>query len=109
MSNTNNTDNQSLLLANSQSLQTVQNQLKNIASHKKKTQIVEKTIIALPDDTRMYSSIGKVFIPKTKEQVKSMCTTDIKELDETFMTLLKKKGYFEKQIVELQKQQMQNK
>ena len=100
-------DNQTLLIANSQSLQNVQNQLKTIASHKKKTQVVEKTILAMPDNITCYSSVGKVFIPKTKDQVKDMCKTDVKELDQTFMDLLKKKSYYEKQIVELQKQQMQ--
>eukprot|EP00834_Sanchytrium_tribonematis_P001219 NODE_27_length_39007_cov_1.590650.p34 type:complete len:106 gc:universal NODE_27_length_39007_cov_1.590650:16120-16437(+) len=97
-------DQQTVLMATAQSLQNVQGQLKTIASHKKKTQIVEKTILALPDDTQFYSSVGKVFLPKTKDNVKGMCKTDIKELDETFMGLLKKKDYFEKQIVELQKQ-----
>ena len=108
MSSQTQSDAQTMLYANSQNLQNIQSQLKTIASHKKKTQIVEKTILALPDNTNMYSSVGKVFIPKTKDNVKNMCATDIKELDDTFMSLLKKKTYYEKQIMDLQKQQLQN-
>ena len=91
-------------MASSQSLQTVQNQLKTVASQKKRTQIVEKSIKTMPTTTQMYSSVGKVFIPKTQPEVLEMCKVDVKELDENFMALLKKKEYFEKQITELQRQ-----
>ncbi|RVE63438.1 hypothetical protein OJAV_G00136220 [Oryzias javanicus] len=72
-------------------------QLTRVQKHAKLT---HTQISSLPDNTRLYEGVGRMFILQSREEINNMLTDKQKTVDEKIKELEQKKVYLERSVKE---------
>ncbi|XP_012535191.1 prefoldin subunit 1 isoform X2 [Monomorium pharaonis] len=75
-------------------------QIGKLRGTKQRTELTMKEIGTLPNDTRMYESVGRMFLLNKMNNVKDNLETRIKTSDEKIKTLENNKAYLQRSLKE---------
>jgi len=73
-------------------------QIDSLSKEKRKIELTEKEIGALPEDTRLYRSVGRMFLFKPKPDVMQILKNEHKDADSKIKELEAKKTYLERSV-----------
>ncbi|XP_071759629.2 prefoldin subunit 1 [Centroberyx gerrardi] len=75
-------------------------QIDQLIRVQKHAKLTHAEITALPDNTRMYEGVGRMFILQSKEEINNQLTDKQKTADEKIKELEQKKSYLERSVKE---------
>nr|XP_046266533.1 prefoldin subunit 1 isoform X1 [Scatophagus argus] len=75
-------------------------QIDQLTRVQKHTQLTHAEITTLPDNTRLYEGVGRMFILQSKEEINNQLMDKQKTADEKIKELEQKKVYLERSVKE---------
>ncbi|CAL1572532.1 unnamed protein product [Knipowitschia caucasica] len=75
-------------------------QIEQLSKVQKHAQLTHHEISVLPDNTRLYEGVGRMFILQSKEEINNQLTDKQKTADEKIKELEQKKQYLERSVKE---------
>lgn len=75
-------------------------QIEQLSRVQKHAQLTHKEISALPDNTRLYEGVGRMFILQSKEEINNQLMDKQRTADEKIQELEQKKQYLERSVKE---------
>jgi len=73
-------------------------QIDALGKEKRKIELTQNEIGALPEDTKLYQSIGRMFLYKPKPGIMQVLKTEYKEAESKISELEAKKTYLERSV-----------
>uniref|UniRef100_A0A8C6SLK6 Prefoldin subunit 1 n=1 Tax=Neogobius melanostomus TaxID=47308 RepID=A0A8C6SLK6_9GOBI len=75
-------------------------QIEQLSRVQKHAQLTHKEISILPDNTRLYEGVGRMFILQSKEEINNQLMDKRRTADEKIQELEQKKQYLERSVKE---------
>ncbi|XP_036404616.1 prefoldin subunit 1 [Megalops cyprinoides] len=75
-------------------------QIEQLSRMKKHANLTHAEITSLPDSTRMYEGVGRMFVLQSKEDIRGQLVEKQKTADEKIKELEQKKTYLERSVKE---------
>ncbi|KAL4659795.1 prefoldin subunit 1 [Arapaima gigas] len=91
---------QSKMIDTQQKVKLADLQIEQLTRVKKHANLTHAEIAMLPDSTRMYEGVGRMFILQSKSEINSQLTEKQRTADEKIKELEQKKTYLERSVKE---------